>query len=207
MEMEIGRFPHHQVAGTGVSAFLGIHMHVLVGGRCCIRAESCQIVFEGQDDKIAGIDAKSGRLCAVVIEVAVTSGSVALPCVVNCQFNFQHTVAAAQFFRLGDHAAWQGTRASFRRTLSREERVRLSQAQAQGDDYEEVFQHQLASEIRNQVNVWSLPNRAVETVNGSGRKNQAMRHHDMILLVIVQSNYAKVVGGVLLADDTNVNFR
>jgi len=65
----------------------------------------------------------------------------------------------------------------------------------------------LASEIRNQVNVWSLPNRAVETVNGSGRKNQAMRHHDMILLVIVQSNYAKVVGGVLLADDTNVNFR
>src|SRR5271168_4689679 len=113
MEMEIGRFPRHRVAGAGASALLGIHVHVLVSGRHCIRAESRQIIFEGQDDKITGAHAKSGRLSAVVIEVAVTSGSVALPGVVNRQFKFQHAVEAAQILWLGDYATWRGARARF----------------------------------------------------------------------------------------------
>jgi hypothetical protein len=129
MKMEIGRLPRHQVAGTGVCAFLGIHMHVLVGGGHGIRAESRQIILEGQDDKIAGVYAKSRRLCPVVIEITVTSRSVALPGVVNRKFNFQHTIVAVQIRRFSHNATRQGARASVRRAARMEGQKRLTQTQ------------------------------------------------------------------------------
>jgi len=152
VEVKVGRGKRHcsAFAWVGFSFCSGVNVIVTVSRSGNGVGRVYQIVFQIQDEEVAGAQAQSGRLIAVGVKVAETQSAVWFGEIADGQVEFQHTVLAAQIRGFGDCGAGRGARAgSDRGFLGAENHRPVDEPQACKEQQKQPFRddYQCANDL------------------------------------------------------------
>src|SRR5277367_4780659 len=117
---------------------------IVIGGPRADLVWIDQVIFQFQNEQVAGFEAQIGRLDTVAVDVAIASRAVLFFLVSYREVDSEDAVLAAQVFGFGNSAANRRARASFLRRFLRMQTAMSGRADNYQENCEQRFLHFIA---------------------------------------------------------------